>query len=231
MMDYVASKESFCREKRVSVKQNGRFRSLVKPGLWDERFEDKKAPPGSSDAQLVGILNSRNDINLQRSLESSISDSQTETRSDRSRVKRYKATILRNGPVEFVLLDSTEQTNYAIVLSRCVRDAACQQQPTVDRRTGCLVPARIHKDSTFASSKPSHQASHNLASAFLLTSFTWSYYYTLGCCNGVGARRHGHVLPPSLVARESPYGSSSTPVRRLLSCSHLHRLRFTQVQW
>jgi hypothetical protein len=69
MMDCGASKESFCREKRVSVKQNGRFRSLVKPGQWDERFEDKKAPPGSSAAQLVGTLSSRNNINLQEVLQ------------------------------------------------------------------------------------------------------------------------------------------------------------------
>jgi hypothetical protein len=34
----------FLSEKRVSVKQNGCFRSLVKPGQWDERFEGQESP-------------------------------------------------------------------------------------------------------------------------------------------------------------------------------------------
>jgi hypothetical protein len=71
-MDHGASKESFCRRREfLSSKMDvsGVWSNLVS-GTSVSR--DKKAPPDSSDAQLVGTLSSRNGINLHRSFESSI---------------------------------------------------------------------------------------------------------------------------------------------------------------
>lgn len=53
--------------RRVSVKQNGRFRSLVKPGQRDERFENKKPRLVPLVPLMPNLLESRDDINSQRS--------------------------------------------------------------------------------------------------------------------------------------------------------------------
>lgn len=119
------------------------------------------------------------------------------------------------------------RANYAIVLPIvCVTPNVSSQQLTDEPAAW---KPRIHTYHRPTRTRflllPYPLAPHRIA---IRRSFTRPYY-TLGCCNGVGASLDGHVLPPSLVTWEPSSGSPSTLVRRLLSSSHVRRLCFTQV--
>jgi hypothetical protein len=168
--------ESFCQARWAFQP----FRSLVKPGQWDERFEDEKAPAWTSLccptcwnielsrrhklAEVPRVVNpwisTRRQKDGQLAAEFSIPEQRLLTIEERA-----------VGVCTFCVYRTT---NYAIVLSVvCVTLHVSSDQQC--RRTGCLDPARIYRDSTFASSLTSHHASHTQYRIGILRSFTWSY--------------------------------------------------------